>query len=131
MKVLVEFISMSENIELKDISNNFLKVMPDCIINYYHKGDYKNYTDGRKSKLPIKNSELHITNKDPDYNNTIIKMLDVYSNLIDYFNQIEHHTFINLSFYSNDMFSLEFGTAVLDYLRKYNFSLPISCYKED
>ena len=55
-------------------------------------------------------------------------MISVYEELSSYFKKIEHDTFINASFFSNDMISLEFSSQVLFLLNKYNLSLPISCY---
>jgi hypothetical protein len=130
MKVLVEFITISEYPELFEKSINFIRAIPNSKVNYLRKGEYKKYPNGKLSKLPEKNSSLTIINEDSDYNNTIIQMLTVYNDLLSFFNQIEHDTFINISFYSNDMFSLEFGIEVLGLLKKYNFSLPVSCYRE-
>ena len=131
MKVLVEFITISEVPDLYEKSMYFTKKISNCKVDYIHKGEYRKYEDGKLSKHPIKNSVLTIANENLDYNNTIIKMLSVYEDLLEFFNQIEHDTYINISFYSNDMFSLEFGVEVLGLLKKHNFSLPVSCYREN
>jgi hypothetical protein len=128
MKTLVEFISMSEDIRLKDQAIHFQRAMPDCTVNYLMKGEYKKYSDGKTSKIPVKRSVLTVENTSENYNRTIIDMIGVYEKLLDYFSQIRHDTFINLSFFSNDIISLEFNNQVLFLLNKYNFSLPISCY---
>jgi hypothetical protein len=133
MKILVEFISISENSELKlkEKTVQFKKLLPDCEIEYLHKGEYKKYSNGRISKLPTKNSNLTISiyAEELDYNKIITDMLTTYKNLKNYYKNIEHHSFINLSFFSDDMISLEFSKQVLSLLSKNNFSLPISCYR--
>jgi hypothetical protein len=131
MKTLVEFISMSEDMRLKDLVAHFQKAMPDCTVNYLMKGEYKKYPGGKISKIPAKRYVLTVGNTCDDYNKTIIDMIVVYEKLLDYFSQIGHDTFINLSFFSDDMISLEFNSQVLFLLNKYNFSLPISCYHNE
>jgi hypothetical protein len=128
MKTLIEFITMSEDAKLKDQAIHFQKIMPDCKIDYLMKGEYRKYSNGKISKFPAKNSVFTVINTDKDYNKVIIDMITVYENLSNYFDQIEHDTFINLSFFSNEMFSLEFSSQALLLLNKHNFSLPISCY---
>ena len=130
MEVLVEFVIMSEYSKLLEKSEYFIKSIPNCKFYYFKKGEYKKYTNGKLSKLPMKNSILKIVNEDSDYNNTIIQMLTVYNNLLYFFNSIDHEVSINISFFSNDMFSLEFGVEVLGLLNNYSFSLPISCYQK-
>jgi hypothetical protein len=130
MKVKTEFISMSEDTDLKEKGIFFSNVIENCKIEYLPKGEIRKYEGGRVAKLPSKYSFLYITNIDQDYNKIILKMMSVYESLIPYFDTIEHQTSINLSFYSNDMFSLEFDEKVLYLLGKYHLSLPISCYRE-
>jgi len=131
MKVLVEFITYSEDSELHKKSVHFTQAIPNCKVYYLHHGEYRKHANGEYSKLPAKYSSLTISNEDSDYNKTIIQMLAVYNDLLDFFNQIEHDTFINDSFFSNDMFSLEFSAEVLGMLKEHNLSLPISFYRDN
>jgi hypothetical protein len=131
MKILIEFVSMSEDSRLKEQSVHFQKAMPNCKIEYLLKGEYKKYPNGKIAKIPAKRSVLTIIDFDDDYNKSIIDMIMVYEKLSDYFNRIEHDTFINLSFFSDDMVSLEFSSQVLFLLSKHNLSLPISFYRNE
>jgi len=130
MKVIVDLLIVSEIPELYEKSVYFIKAIPNCNIEYLHKGEYKKHSDGRVSRLPMKNSSLHISSDASDYNNTLIQMFSVYEDLLGFLNKIEHYISIDISFFSNDMISLEFSVEVLGLLKKHNFSLPITCYLE-
>jgi hypothetical protein len=121
---------MSESPSLKDQAYHF-KAILNCKTEYLGKGEFKKYPNGKTANLPAKNSVLTITSYEEDYNSSVMKILSAYEGLLSYFNQIQYDAFINLSYYSNDMISLEFSPEVLSLLSKYNFSLPISCYHND
>jgi hypothetical protein len=121
---------MSEDPDLKNVGKYFADNIIDCKIEYLAKGEFRKYDNGKIAKLPSKYSILYVTSKDVEYNKIILKMLTVYGQLTSYFNSIEHNSFINLSFFSKDMISLEFDSNVLFLLSKYHFSLPVSCYYE-
>ena len=131
-EINITFTILSEDKKLFNKCDIFKNSIENCEIQYIKKGEYKKYNNGKKSKLPIKNSTLYIKKISSDYNNDIINIIIIYEQLKDYFMQIEYDAYFSIDIYYDKEYplSLEFGKDVLELLSKNNLSLPISCYKK-
>ncbi|GHT80664.1 hypothetical protein FACS1894130_12140 [Spirochaetia bacterium] len=130
MKTLIELVIFSEDIRLKEQSVYFRNAITDCEVEYIARGEHRHYVNGKQTILPSKYSVLYVKSTNQDYNQAIVEMIAAFGELSDYFDKIEHDTNINVSFFSDDLFSLEFSEQVMSLLSKYHWSLPISCYRE-
>lgn len=126
MVTFVEFISSSEDSEFEKKTSLFSLVLPGAIIEYVPRGGTRRLANEKTVKQ--KRSTLFVRCEETDYCISIIRILGVYEQLESYYHQIEHDSFINISFFSNDMVSLEFSTDVLAMIAANKLSLPISVY---
>ncbi|WP_191016858.1 hypothetical protein [Treponema zioleckii] len=134
MKSEIEFMCISEDSNLPEVGEYFLKEIKSSVVEYSKKGEYSINKKGLKSKMKNRNSSLIVTVIDEEsnrYNEILVEMLSIYKHFQNYFSTIEKIADFQVNFYEHDgyAFSFEFSTEVLQKLEEAGFSLPVSCYR--
>jgi hypothetical protein len=129
MKTLVELICFSEDSRLLDCIDLLKDRINGFQVNFSKKGEEIKLFNGKKGIQ--ENTMLNISCSNDDYNTTIPKLLDIRQQIQNWLRIKDFDCFINLSFFSQDMVSLELSEESIQALAVQNLTMPISIYHQE